>query len=75
TLLNGALHTVLFLVLRKYNPGFLTGLLLFIPFSFYALSKCMAILPKADFTNGLVVAALGTAMIPLGIWVTNLTKR
>jgi len=71
TLTNGILHTTMAFVQRKYNPGVLSGALLFIPFGIWFLSRLLSIGNAADLTGGILVFIMGTASIPLSIYITG----
>ena len=71
TFTNGLLHSVLALILKQYNPGFLTGLFLFIPFSLFMLIKIYGELPVSEYMSALFVFLIGTAAIPLGIFLSQ----
>lgn len=75
TLLNGFLHTLLFVIKRKYNPGFVSGLFLCIPFGVYLLSKLMDKLSHSYLISGFKIFALAVVLVPISIFVTNLIKE
>ncbi|MCB0618660.1 MAG: HXXEE domain-containing protein [Saprospiraceae bacterium] len=71
--LNGCLHLALALGLRRYNPGVLTGALLFIPLAAGALREWVR---AGLFTTDMLPFALalaigGTAAIPLSIYLAR----
>ncbi|MCB9283173.1 MAG: HXXEE domain-containing protein [Lewinellaceae bacterium] len=69
--INGLAHTAMGIILRKYNPGLITGLFLFIPFAAFMIFYLSAQLSNQDWTTGIVIGVVGTAMIPFGIWLTS----
>lgn len=71
TIVNGIMHTLMFILLRKYNPGLITGLLMFIPFGLFLLIKIQGNTEPGNWIAGLVVFVVGTALIPLSIKMTN----
>jgi len=73
TLINGIVHTIAFVVLRKYNPGFITGLLLFIPFSVYSITKFAneRIITKVSWFSIIIFAITGTLLIPLILYLSK----
>ncbi len=73
TILNGLMHTIMFIKLKKYNPGLITGLLLFIPFGVILLSKInqLEMAEQKSWIIGFAVFLIGTALIPLSIRLTN----
>lgn len=73
SILNGLMHTIMFFKLRKYNPGLITGLLLFIPFGIFLLSKInqLEMAEQKSWIIGFAVFIIGTALIPLSIMLTN----
>lgn len=73
TLLNGLMHTMMFFKLKKYNPGLLTSLLLFIPFGVFLLRHIyqLGIADIKSWVMGLAIFMVGTALIPLSIKLTN----
>ena len=70
--INGLAHSVMGVVLRKYNPGLITGLFLFIPFALIMIFRLSGQLSSQDWTTGIVIGVVGTAMIPMGIWISSL---
>ena len=75
TLLNGILHTMLFIYQRKYNPGFLTALFIMIPFASYMLIKFESLFPSDLFITGIYVFLIGAVLIPIFIFLTNLLQE
>jgi tryptophan-rich sensory protein len=71
TFFNGFLHSFLFFRKKKYNPGFYTGLFLFIPFSSYAIYTLSEVLTWNDWISGLTIFVIGTAAIPGSIYLSN----
>ncbi len=71
TILNGLLHTFMLVVRRKYNPGFVSGLFLLIPFGTFVLLKLLTVLPTNDLISGIIIFAIGTSLIPISIFITN----
>lgn len=73
TIVNGISHTLMLLKLKKYNPGLITGLLMFIPFGLYLLDriKDLGIADQSTWLIGLFLSIMGTASIPLSIQLTN----
>lgn len=71
SILNGIMHSVMFFYKRKYNPGFLSGLFLFIPFGIFALSKLAIYMTTEQMASGLFVFVFGTALIPISIYITS----
>ncbi|MCB0571238.1 MAG: HXXEE domain-containing protein [Phaeodactylibacter sp.] len=69
--LNGLVHSLLFVAKRKYNPGFLTGLLLFLPFALYFFYQTRDELSNSDWSTALTIGLLGTGMIPMMIFLTG----
>lgn len=67
TVINGLLHIIVAIVQRKYNPGLVTSLFLFIPFGGYLISKLLPYLSSTDWATGISIFLIGTAAIPLGI--------
>ena len=71
TILNGIMHTILFIVKRKYNPGFVSGLFLFIPFGLFLIAKSIESITPENIIYGMIVFVAGIAVIPLSILITN----
>jgi hypothetical protein len=67
--INGIVHTGALLRFRKYNPGFITGLFLFIPFSVYSAMQLSGNLQSSDWLIIIPSAILGTALIPFTIYL------
>lgn len=73
TILNGIMHTLMFFLLKKYNPGLITGLLIFIPFGIFLLTRILGNIEQKHWIMGLIVFIFGTILIPLTIKLTNKT--
>lgn len=73
TILNGIMHTFMFIKLKKYNPGLITGLLIFIPFGTFLLTRIAGNIEQKYWMMGLIVFIIGTVSIPLTIRLTNKT--
>lgn len=71
TILNGLMHTLMFVVKRRYIPGFFTGLFLFVPFGLYVILKLGGILTMGQWGLGILTFILGSASIPLSIFLTH----
>lgn len=71
TILNGIMHTILFIIHRKYNPGSISGLFLLIPFGAYLLYQLLGEISTEKITSGIIIFILGTILIPLSIFITN----
>lgn len=71
TISNGMIHTIMFIIKRRYVPGVITGLLLFIPFGIYVLLKILEISTIKDVISGILVFIIGTASIPITILITG----
>ncbi len=73
TFLNGFVHNLMYFRLKKYNPGLLTGLILFIPFGLYLLIKIddLGLADPKSWIIGFAIFLIGTALIPLSIRWTN----
>ncbi len=65
TIVNAAFHVVAGIVQRRYNPGLVTAVLLFVPFGVWALMVVSAMpgVSGADHVIGLAVAVLIHAAI------------
>ncbi len=75
TILNGVLHTLLYFVLWKYNPGLLTGFFMFIPFGLYFINNIKESIKIENLILGSMVFVIGTALIPISIQLTNSTQK
>jgi Protein of unknown function with HXXEE motif len=71
TILNGIMHSIMFIKLKKYNPGLITGALIFIPFGFYLLTRLEEYATFINIILGLIIFIIGTALIPVFIYLTN----
>lgn len=65
TIVNGVTHVVGSIVLRRYNPGLYTSILLFFPWGFFLIAYFGSITPSNLLFNGpgLLVALIGHAII------------
>ncbi len=69
SLLNGILHLLMALKLKAYNPGLISGALLFIPFSIYAL---ITINYNSSFNLiSIIIFFMATLTIPVTIYWTD----
>jgi hypothetical protein len=71
TITNGIMHTIMFVKLKKYNPGLITGFLIFIPFGLYLLTRLKNYAVFENLILGLIIFVIGTLSIPLSIYLTN----
>ena len=74
TILNGIMHTIMFIIHKKYNPGFFSGLFLFIPFGSYLMYILLEETSAEKMTSGLTIFIIGTILIPISIFITNKVK-
>jgi len=70
TIMNGLLHTIVFIIKREYNPGLFSGMFLFIPFGIYFLIKMISMAP-GSLLPGVLIFVVGASLIPITIWVTG----
>ncbi len=63
----------MFFMLKKYNPGLITGLLIFIPFGIFLLTRIAGNIEQKYWMMILIVFIIGTVSIPLTIKLTNKT--
>ena len=75
TLVNGLLHTMMFVLLRKYNPGFYTGLFICIPLGLYILFRFYNEVPRSHYSAGIGVFVIGLVLVPLFIKLTSFIKQ
>lgn len=68
---NGLAHSFLFVLKKKYNPGLITAFFGFLPFGCYFFYKLQAIMSPNDWTSAVTIAVVGTAMIPVGIFLVG----
>ncbi|MBK9511452.1 MAG: HXXEE domain-containing protein [Cytophagaceae bacterium] len=71
SLSNGMLHTFMFFYLKRYNPGLITSLVIFIPFGFYLIYRIQPFLTQEDILSGIIIFIFGSAFIPVTIFVTS----
>ncbi len=71
TILNGIMHTVMFVKLKKYNPGLITGAAVLIPFGIYFLTRLEEYVTNCNLILGFVIFVIGTMLIPLSIYLTS----
>lgn len=69
SLMNGIVHSAALLRFRKYNPGLITGSFLFIPFTLYSISQISGNLQASDWFIIIPLAILGSALIPITIYL------
>jgi len=74
TILNGIMHTLMFVIHKKYNPGFVTGLFIFIPFGSYVLLKLLDVTSSSMLQSGIFIFVIATVLIPLSIFITSKLK-
>ena len=71
SLVNGIVHSAALLRFRKYNPGLVTGIFLFIPFSIYSMLRLSEnnVFKNGDWILIICLALGGTALIPFTIYL------
>jgi len=74
TVTNGLLHTTMALIKRKYVPGLISGLFLFIPFGVYVILRILKVNPVENIIPAIIVFVAGTVIIPVSIFITNKMK-
>ena len=75
SILNGIMHTLMFFLHKRYNPGLISGFFLSIPFGIYLLSVLLENPTTETTASGLVVFIIGTALIPFSIYLTYTAKK
>lgn len=75
TILNGIMHTVMFVKLKKYNPGLITGVFGFIPFGIYFFSRLEEYITKGNLFLGFMIFIIGTILIPISIYLTGKNNK
>ncbi len=77
TFINGIIHFFVTFKTRYYNPGVVTGAILFIPLGIYSYNKLFSegLLRQIDITFILLYAALGSLMIPITIYACREKRR
>jgi hypothetical protein len=71
TITNGIMHTAIAIFQSKYNPGVVTGSVLFIPFGIYFLDRLLPLATASDVTGGVIVFIIGTMSIPAGVYLSS----
>jgi hypothetical protein len=71
TFINGIVHTAAAIVFRMYNPGFVTGTFVFVPFSLYISYQLIqsGAVSTASWLTIVVCTAAGTLIIPLTLFL------
>jgi len=67
TVTNGILHTTMALIKRKYVPGMISGLFLFIPFGVYVILRILKVTAGENVIPAIIVFVTGTVIIPVSI--------
>lgn len=73
-MINGLLHTVIGISYGKYNPGLISGLLLFIPSGICFFYSLESILNFNLLIKALITAIAGSFVIPLTVLFTSKIK-
>lgn len=74
SIVNGALHTFMFIKLKKYNPGLISGLFGFIPFGVYLLLRLFQ--TKAITVQlSVFVLIIALVTVPFLIYLTSVSKK
>jgi len=70
-LLNGLVHTGAAIVLRKYTPGLLSGLFIFLPFSIYVLRQLIIndLIFAGNWFTIVIFIVAGALTIPLTLYI------
>lgn len=73
---NGAAHTGALIKLRKYNPGFITGLFLFVPLSIYSAVTFInhGIIDKGSWLVIIAGTIIGILIIPFTLYLAKNNK-
>lgn len=76
-LINGLLHFITAFSQQSYNPGVVTGAVLFIPLGFYSYYKLSAV---SMLNSGLIISVIaisvfGSLIIPITIYLTRANNR
>lgn len=74
TVLNGLLHTFMFIRLRKYNPGFVSGFLICLPFGVYLLCRLLPLHSDAGTYQSAAIFFAGILTVPLAIKAAATTR-
>ena len=75
TILNGIMHSIMFLKLKRYNPGLITGSVILIPFGLYFLYYIKDFATFLDIFFGVIIFVIGTVLIPLSIFLTSNSRQ
>jgi hypothetical protein len=69
--INGVVHTGAFVKLKKYNPGLITGLFIFIPFSIYAANRVIdnSLMTSPGIFFSILFAIGGITLIPITVYL------
>lgn len=75
--INGIMHFFVTFKTRYYNPGVVTGAILFIPLGIYTYSKLSSesLIKQTDIPFILLYALLGSLMIPITIYACREKRR
>jgi hypothetical protein len=71
SMLNGIMHTAMFVRLKSYNPGLVTSLLVLIPFSLFFLDKLFDTVGGTEIMLGFAVFVIGALLIPTCIYLSK----
>ena len=70
-MINGLLHTAVGIRYGKYNPGLITGLLLFIPSGIYFFYNLESLFDPDFLIKAFMTAIVGSLIIPLTVIITS----
>ena len=76
-LINGVMHFFMAFKNRNYNPGLVTGAILFIPLGLYLYNKLYSssAVSTVDFLSILFISVLLSLMIPITIYLTRESRQ
>lgn len=75
TMVNGVMHSLMAILLRRYNPGLFTALVLFLPFSSFALGYVLEYLTLREWLLAGTSGAISSAAIPVTVWLSGKGKE
>jgi hypothetical protein len=71
SILNGIMHTAMFIRLKAYNPGLITSLLVLIPFGLFFLDILFDAVGSTEIILGFAVFVFGALLIPTCIYLSK----
>ena len=66
---NGLFHLATTILFREYSPGVITGVVLYMPFTAYLLTRAMALLPASRIATASLAGGAAALVLIASLWL------